>query len=168
MDPPLIAHTFGTGFGETTTWHAPADVDLNGDGRLESIRLDFDGDGLADDLMIDLDGDGVAEYAALDLDDDGTVDVFYTDAGNGVWGVRAEPPAGPAAPPTAPRAAPEPGRMEVPIDVDGNGTIDATLVTHADGRRELRLDTDGDGRWDTALVDEDGDGTIDRVHHRKP
>ena len=84
MEPPMIAHTFGTGFGETHTWHAPADADLNGDGRLDSVRLDFDGDGLADDAMIDADGDGVAEYAALDLDDDGTPDTYFTDTGNGV------------------------------------------------------------------------------------
>ncbi|HNP56419.1 MAG TPA: hypothetical protein PK331_10010 [Gordonia sp. (in: high G+C Gram-positive bacteria)] len=162
----MIAHTFGTGFGETHTWHAPADADLNGDGRLDSVRLDFDGDGLADDAMIDADGDGVAEYAALDLDDDGTPDTYFTDTGNGVWGVRSPPPSGFGAVESG--APPKPGRQWRPVDLDGDGAPDATLVTFADGRRELHLDTDGDGRTDTVLVDSDGDGVVDRVRHRDP
>ncbi|MFT4200772.1 hypothetical protein [Gordonia sp. (in: high G+C Gram-positive bacteria)] len=170
MDPPSIAHTFGTGSGETHTWHAPADADFNRDGRLDSVRLDFDGDGLIDDLMIDTDGDGVADCAALDLDDDGVVDAYFTDGGNGVWGVRAESPSvgGPAPPPAD--HPPKPGRLRREpgraVDTDGDGRPDATLVVHPDGSRELRLDTDGDGRWDTALVDVDGDGTVDRVDRR--
>lgn len=162
MDPPLIAHTFGTGLGETHTWHAPADADLNGDGRLESVRLDFDGDGLIDDAMIDVDGDGVADLAGLDLDDDGNLDAFFTDTGTGVWGIRAHPPPG-----LSPGDRPRPGRQLLPVDVDGDGRPDATLIIS--GRsRELLLDTDGDGIWDVGLVDSDGDGTIDRVHRRKP
>ena len=35
----MIAHTFGTGFGETHTWHAPADADLNGDGVVNFVDL---------------------------------------------------------------------------------------------------------------------------------
>ncbi|MFT3901523.1 MAG: hypothetical protein QM728_14935 [Gordonia sp. (in: high G+C Gram-positive bacteria)] len=183
MDPFSIAHTFGTGDGETHTWHAPADVDFNGDGRLDSVRLDFDGDGRIDDLMIDSDSDGVADCAALDLDDDGVVESFFRDTGNGVWGVRAQrpefsssgpgpPPAPPRPPPTPPPPpadeAPRPGRVGRPIDTNGDGKPDATLVGLPDGGSELRLDTDGDGRWDTALVDVDGDGVVDRIRRREP
>ncbi len=164
----MIAHTFGTGSGATHTWYAPADADLNGDGRPETLRLDFDGDGLFDDAMIDSDGDGVADCAALDLDDDGVLDTFFTDAGTGVWGVRAQPPPGfgPRSAPTG-NGPPPPGRFEQPIDLDGDGVPDATQVTLPGGRGcELRLDTDGDGSWDTALVDSDGDGVVDTVRRR--
>ncbi len=160
MDPPLIAHTFGTGFGETHTWHAPAEVDLNRDGRLDSIRLDFDGDGIIDDFMIDVDGDGVADVAALDLDDDGVPDAFFADAGNGVWGIRIDPPAG-----VRGGDPPRPGRQPQPVDLDGDGQPDAMLITRGQ-TRELRIDTNGDGEWDVALIDSDGDGAIDRVQYR--
>ncbi|GED96177.1 hypothetical protein nbrc107697_02160 [Gordonia crocea] len=168
MDPPLIAHSFGTGAGPTHTWYAPADADLNGDGRAESVSLDFDGDGLADDAMIDSDGDGVADLVGLDLDDDGVPETFYSDDGSGVWGVRTASPFARAPstssgqPPTGP---PRPGRQ--PVDTDGDGKADATLVTRGSSR-ELRLDTDGDGQWDLALVDDDGDGVVDRVARRDP
>ena len=56
------------------------DTDLDGDGRLDAVRLDFDGDGRLDDAMADLDGDGIADHAALDLDNDGRAESYFTDA----------------------------------------------------------------------------------------
>ena len=66
-----LEYFFGTGDGTLSTWHSPADLDLDHDGTLDAVALDFDGDGLRDDAMWDTDADGVADRAMLDLDDDG-------------------------------------------------------------------------------------------------
>ena len=39
-------------------WTGKPDVDVDGDGDLDGVRLDFDGDGAFDDALADLDGDG--------------------------------------------------------------------------------------------------------------
>ena len=64
-------------------WNGQPDLDLDHDGRLESVRLDFDHDGMRDDAMADFDGDGVVDHAVLDLDNDGTPEAYFTDDGRG-------------------------------------------------------------------------------------
>ena len=132
-----LEYFFGTGDGATSTWHSPADLDLDGDGVLDAVALDFDGDGLFDDAMWDSDGDGVADRAVLDLDDDGVPERMFRDSGRGRW---EQPVAG------APAAAGQPGQQSAP---------------HSPGR--LEIDADGDGRPETVLEDTDGDGYADRV-----
>ena len=77
-------------------WHGQPDVDLDHDGRLESIGLDFDHDGIRDDALADFDGDGVVDHAVLDLDNDGTPEAYFTDDGSGTWAVAVDrgPPRG--------------------------------------------------------------------------
>lgn len=178
MDP-VIEYLFGVGDGHTTSWHSPADTDLDTDGVPDAVGLDFDGDGRRDDLLADLDGDGVADVAAIDADDDGTADHFYRDSGRGLWdiavdrntlglGDRHRPPPAPPMPPAtrapvAP-AQPPPGAIRT-LDTDGDGRDDAELVAATAGRgARLYLDTDEDGDLDTVLVDTDGDGAADESY----
>lgn len=130
-----LEYFFGTGDGAVSTWHSPADLDLNGDGILDAVALDFDGDGLIDDAMWDTDGDGVADRVALDLDDDGIAEQVFADGGAGLW----ERPVN-----DQPRAAGEPDR-----------------AGSSPGR--LEVDDDGDGLPDQVLEDTDGDGYADRA-----
>ncbi|GAA3949041.1 hypothetical protein [Gordonia caeni] len=128
-----LEYFFGTGDGATSTWHSPADLDLNGDGVLDAVALDFDGDGRIDDAMWDSDGDGVADRAVLDLDDDGVPERFFRDSGLGLW--EQSVPGAPAGHQSTP---PSPGRLE--IDADGDGRPEAILE-----------DTDGDGYADRVV-----------------
>lgn len=131
-----IEYFFGTGDGALSTWHSPADADLDGDGVLDAVSLDFDGDGLTDDVMWDSDGDGRADRVVLDLNDDGTPETVFADSGLGLW----ELPRG------------------------GAPTSSGTSTGTADGSelpRRLEIDDDGDGVPDQVLEDTDGDGFAD-------
>lgn len=55
------------------------------------------------------------------------------------------------------------GSSVTAIDVDGDGTVDAVITTTEDGQTVVAIDEDGDGTPDILLVDIDGDGTIDAV-----
>ncbi|GAA3708530.1 hypothetical protein [Gordonia hankookensis] len=179
-----IDYLFGTGDGHTTSWVSAADVDLDGDGTADAVRLDFDGDGRRDDAMWDTDGDGTADVVAIDTDDDGRPDDHYRDNGAGVWGERTEDPSVGESPaghtPQNPQAA---GRVDVPSprrapagstmdavvvrseDLDGDGAADIEMT--GDRRagipvaHRLYVDDDGDGRFDHVLIDDDGDGVAD-------
>ncbi|WP_059036534.1 hypothetical protein [Gordonia desulfuricans] len=183
MDP-VIEYVFGTGDGDPTAWHSPADADPDADGIAEAVRLDFDGDGRIDDLMWDTDGDGIADVAALDTDDDGEPDAFYRDRGTGIWGIAVGRPAetgGSATPaphtrtdpPTGTDAPAEPGppgatRVQT-HDLDGDGSPDIEIVDVAPsagelGGRRLYVDEDGDGDPDRVLIDTDADGVADTTY----
>jgi hypothetical protein len=150
-------------------WHGQPDLDLDHDGRLESIGLDFDHDGMRDDALADFDGDGLADHAVLDLDNDGTPEAYFTDDGSGTWAVAVdragslrwygldgvEHTGGPLVDFDG-RGRPD-DRL---IDIDGNGVADRVLCTDATGVTGY-VDTDGDGRWDVRLSDTDGDGSAD-------
>jgi hypothetical protein len=159
--------------GGAAIWNGRADLDLDGDGRLDAIGLDFDGDGMHDDALADFDGDGVADHAVLDLDDDGTPESYFTDDGSGTWAVAVdrggqlrwfgldgvEHTGGPL------------------VDFDGRGHIDDRLVdTDGDGLADRvvcagengatgYVDTDGDGRWNVRLTDTNGDGLADGANN---
>ncbi|MGC4960761.1 hypothetical protein [Gordonia sp. DT101] len=188
MDP-VIDYLFGTGDGHTTSWVSVADVDLDGDGTPDAVRLDFDGDGRRDDAMWDIDGDGTADVAAIDADDDGRPDEHYRDNGAGVWAERwaertPDPSVGePADGSDLPQLPPAPGRVDAPVprpapagtdsgavvvrseDLDGDGTADIEMT--GDRRagipvaHRLYVDDDADGRFDHVLIDDDGDGVAD-------
>lgn len=160
------------GDGSASIWTGQLDIDIDGDGELDGVRMDFDGDGAFDDALADFDEDGLADHAALDLDDDGVPEAGYTDDGSGTWMV------GGAAAPRSLRwfglDGVEHDDPEAPIDVDGDGAIDRLFDVNRDGLADRVLlvdpdgrsasgyvDIDGDGRWDIALADTDGDGAAD-------
>lgn len=155
------------GDGAASFWSGHPDIDLDGDGVFDSVRMDLDGDGLFDDALTDDDGDGVGDHAALDLDDDGVPEARYTDDGSGTWSV-----GGGSAGVSGPlRWSDLDGvdHTDGPADVDADGTVDRLLDVNRDGRADRVLvgdgtgyvDTDGDGMWDLALRDADGDGAAD-------
>ena len=161
------------GDGTASIWTGPLDVDIDGDGVLDGLRMDFDGDGAFDDALADLDEDGLADHAALDLDDDGMPEAHYTDDGSGTWSV-----SGGVTHSWSLRwfglDGVERDGSGAPIDVDGNGEPDRLLDVNRDGLADRLLradpdgrfangyvDVDGDGRWDIALTDSDGDGAAD-------
>ena len=152
------------GDGTASMWTGHPDIDIDGDGVFDGVRMDFDGDGMFDDVIADGDGDGVGDYATLDLDDDGTPEGRYTDDGSGSWAV-----SGGADRPlrwfsldgvehTGPGDIDGDGVNDRPLDVDRDGLADRAVGT--DGRAGY-VDTDGDGRWDLMLTDTDGDGSAD-------
>lgn len=166
-------YCLGAGDGVASIWSGHPDVDVNGDGELDGVRMDFDGDGLFDDALADLDGDGLADHAALDLDDDGTLESLHPDDGTGTWaltssagGMRWFDLAG------IEHSGVEHG--EGSVDFDGDGAADRMLDTNRDGLADRVLiggdgqsfvtgyvDADLDGRWDVKLIDHDGDGAAD-------
>ncbi|MGV9826904.1 MULTISPECIES: hypothetical protein [unclassified Gordonia (in: high G+C Gram-positive bacteria)] len=168
----MIEYVFGTGDGSLSRWSSVADVDVDGDGTFDGVRLDFDGDGITDDVLWDSDGDAIADVVALDVDDDGAGDHYYRDSGRGVWDVALDPGSpGPDRPgsgrglpaPQTPGPQTPPAERHQRVDTDGDGRVDAEMVGTADTARARRLylDTDGDGVLDTVLVDRDGDGDAD-------
>jgi hypothetical protein len=182
-----MEYCVGDGDGTATIWERGPDLDLDGDGRLDAVRLDFDGDGLADDALADFDGDGIADHAVLDLDD-GTAERYFTDDGSGTWTVAASPPrAGQSAHGSAPvgqlrwlgldgvehTGGPVvdfdgDGRADVRLfDSDGNGLADRA-IGHDENGVTGYVDTDGDGRWDVKLTDTDGDGSADAASALQP
>lgn len=155
--------------GAAAFWHGQPDLDLDHDGRFESIGLDFDHDGLRDDALADLDGDGLVDHAVLDLDNDGTPEAYFTDDGSGTWAVAmdrggqlrwfgldgVEHTGGPTV------DFDGHGRADAHlVDTDGNGLADRVLRTDENGVTGY-VDTDGDGKWNVRLTDTDGDGLAD-------
>lgn len=155
----------GPGDGTAAMFSGAPDLDIDGDGEFDAVRIDFDGDGLFDDALADLDGDDLADHAVLDLDDDGTPESQYADDGSGTWTVTATGPPGPL------RWFGLDGVDYIggPADIDGDGQPERLLDVDRDGLADRALggagtgwvDTDGDGRWDVALRDADADGAAD-------
>lgn len=159
----------GADDGSADIWNRAADLDLDGDGRLDAIALDLDGDGMRDDALTDFDGDGMADHAVLDVDNDGTPESYFTDDGSGTWAVAvdrgghvrwfgldgAEHDGGPLV------DFDGHGQLDDRlIDIDGDGTADRVLCAGDEGVTAY-VDTDGDGHWDVRLRDADGDGAAD-------
>ncbi|HOB49053.1 MAG TPA: pullulanase [Mycobacterium sp.] len=169
------------GDGTASIWTSDPDVDLDGDGALDAVRLDLDGDGLFDDALGDLDADGEADHAALGLD--AADRTLYTDDGTGAWAVAGGLPPRPLrwfdldgvehsgdlaadVDRADDRDVDGDGRGEVLFDVDRDGLADRALRAGEDGSVagypvQGYVDTDGDGRWDLLLRDADGDGAAD-------
>lgn len=155
-----------TGDGTASMWTGHPDIDLDGDGVFDGVRMDFDGDGVFDDALADGDADGLGDYATLDLDDDGTPEARFTDDGSGSWSV-----SGAAADRPLRWFSLDGAEHTGPGDIDGDGLVDRFLDVDRDGLadRAFRagaiaggyVDTDGDGRWDITLTDADGDGSAD-------
>jgi hypothetical protein len=158
-------YCLGDADGSATMWSASPDIDIDGDGTLDSVGLDFDSDGLIDDAMADTDGDGLADQMVRDH---ASQPVFFTDDGTGTWGVSVdrggqlrwfgldgiEHTGGPVVDVDAD------GQVDdTLLDVDGNGLADRAIGGGAHGT--AYVDTDGDGRWDVKLVDSDGDARAD-------
>ncbi|QBJ96492.1 hypothetical protein ERC79_11380 [Rhodococcus sp. ABRD24] len=179
-----LEYWFGTGDCPPTVWSSAADVDVDGVGGFDAVRLDFDGDGLTDDAMWDCDGDGAADRAVLDLGDP-AVRYFADPARDGVWGreVARDSPAERTQPQIGERFAhpdqPKPGSVrwmsldydgdgavdDASADLDGNGTHDVVLLSIRD---RLRHDTvlvaeEEQGRMTVRLSDTDGDGRLETV-----
>ena len=160
-------YCLASGDGTAAMFSGPPDIDIDGDGEFDGVRMDFDGDGVFDDALGDFDGDGLADHAALDLDNDGSPESRYTDDGSGTWAVTA---AGPAAP-LRWFGLDGAEHSSDAADVDADGSPDRLFDVDRDGLadRALRdgglstgwVDTDGDGRWDVTLIDADGDGRAD-------
>lgn len=163
-----------SGDGGAAIFTGRPDIDLDGDGALDGVRMDLDGDGVFDDALIDADGDGMADHAALDLDDDGTPEARFTDDGTGSWALTGG--AGGrslrwfgldgvehADPGSAPDVDGD-GLPDQLLDVDRDGLADRALRAGSDGRVSTGyVDLDGDGRWDLTLTDTDGDTVADTV-----
>ncbi|MCA1005764.1 hypothetical protein LCL87_08545 [Rhodococcus hoagii] len=161
-----LEYWFGTGDGATSMWTSPADLDIDGDGGFDAVRLDFDGDGLLDDAMWDSDDDGVADRVVLDV---GAPEArYFTDpARNGVWGQQV----------SAPTVVDDPrewGRVDFDddgarddeiVDRDRDGTPDYVLVAARDSSRydTLLVPEEEPGRMSVRLSDTDGDGRLDTV-----
>lgn len=161
-------YCLGAGDGAASIWSNDPNVDVNGDGQLDGVRMDFDGDGFFDDALVDLDSDGLADHAALDLDDDGTFESHYADDGSGTWaltpgsGVRwldldgVEHAAG------GPVDFDSDGRSDRMLDTNRDGLADRVFIADEGDRfRVGYVDADLDGRWDVKLLDGDGDGAAD-------
>ncbi len=157
-------YCLNAGDGTAAIWTAPPDIDLDGDGEFDAVRMDFNGDGLFDDALGDLDGDGSADYAAHGLD----AGVRYTDDGTGTWALAGGVPG------RSPRwfslDGAEHGGGGTAADVDGDGRAEELFDVNRDGVADRALDSDGttgyvdvdgDGRWDVMLRDADGDGAAD-------
>lgn len=156
-------YCLNAGDGSAGIWTAPPDVDLDGDGEFDAVRMDFDGDGLFDDALGDLDGDGAADHATLGVNSS----VLYTDDGTGTWAVAAGVPARP--PRWFSLDGSEHGGGGL-ADIEGDGRPEELFDVNRDGLADRAVDsggatgyvdTDGDGRWDVVLHDSDGDGTAD-------
>lgn len=152
------------GDGTASIWTSKPDLDLDGDGEFDAVRIDLDGDGLFDDALGDLDGDGSADHAALGLDSR----ALYADDGTGTWAMAGGLPGGS----TRWFALDGTEHGGGPADIDGNGRVETLLDVNRDGLADRALadggqhgyvDTDGDGRWDLLLRDSDGDGAADTV-----
>lgn len=169
-----LEYWFGIGDGEVTTWASPADLDLDGDGEYDSVRVDFDGDGLFDDAMWDSDGDGVADRAVLDAD--GPSARFFTDpARHGVWEhevSRTETVTRPVVSPSGWRSVDYDGdgaADDAVVDLDGDGTPDvALLATRGAGYDTVLVAGDDPDRLTVRLTDTDGDGRLDTVSRIAP
>jgi hypothetical protein len=156
-------YCLGAGDGTASIWSDVPDIDLDGDGVLDGVRMNLDGDGLFDDALADFDGDDSADRAALDLDDDGTAEALATDDGTGAWALANSPAVrwfglDGAQHSGAPADVDGDGRNDRLFDVDHDGLADRAVS--ADGTTGY-VDTNGDGRWDLALTDDDGDGKAD-------
>ncbi|MBD0024359.1 hypothetical protein GII33_00355 [Gordonia pseudamarae] len=168
----LIDYIFGTGDGSTTTWSSRADLDLDGNGAADAVRLDFDGDGRRDDALWDTDADGVADLVVIDLGESGLggesdLDShgsrFYSDSGRGLWDVRegARPTTG-----INPTTDTDSTTGTDSHDLDGDGRADVELSVIGGRGGRLYLDADGDGTFDQVLIDSDGDGRADTMRRR--
>lgn len=151
------------GDGTASIWTATPDLDLDGDGESDAVRLDLDGDGVFDDALGDLDGDGSADHARYGLDGDGAL---YTDDGTGAWALTGGAPARPLRWFGLDGLEHDGGAA----DVDGDGVPEKLFDVDRDGLADRALsprgeqgyvDTDGDGRWDVLLADSDSDGAAD-------
>ena len=166
-----MEYCLDSGDGTASMWTAHPDIDLNGDGVLDGVRLDFDGDGAFDDALTDDDGDGIADHAALDLDNDGVAEARFSDDGSGTWLLTGGAPGGPVrwfgvdgVEHTGPADVDADGSPDRLFDLNRDGLADRALVVDADGRLNIGyVDVDGDGRWDIKLVDTDGDGAADEA-----
>ena len=161
-----VDYCLDVGDGTASLWTAAPDVDLDGDGVLDGVRIDLDGDGIFDDALSDADGDGLADHASLDLDDDGDPETGRTDDGSGGWVLSG----GAAAAPLRWYALDGAEHIGLPADVDGDGEPDRLLDADSDGladrvllsgSQQAYVDTDFDGRWDLVLTDADSDGRAD-------
>lgn len=148
------------GDGTAAIWTSEPDIDLDGDGELDAVRMDLDGDGAFDDVLADLDDDGLADHAGYGPDGARNL---HPDDGTGSWGLAGgalrwfglDGTQGPAGAPTDVDAD---GRPEELLDTDRDGLADRALTP---GGEQGYVDTDSDGRWDLLLRDVDGDGMAD-------
>ena len=81
-----LTYAFGDDHTPTQTYTDTADVDLNGDGLADGIKLDFDGSGHEDAIAWDSDGDGRVDTILVSSHHDGVYDTAYHDpSGQGHW-----------------------------------------------------------------------------------
>lgn len=165
-----LEYWFGTGDGDPSTWTSVPDLDLDGDGSLDAVRLDFDGDGAVDDAMWDVDADGSVDRAVLDVGSR-AARYFADPARTGVWGLEVAG-AGPAPDPVPAlhgwRAVDYDGdgaTDDAVADFDGDGTPDVVLVSTRDDTRPdtVLVAEEEPDRLSVRLTDSDGDGRLDTV-----
>lgn len=157
-------------------------LDLNGDGILDSVGMDNNMDGQVDTILSDMDGDGYLERVAMDTNYDGVLDSFAAE-----WDSNGD---GTVDTLVYENDYNQDGLMDdrkVYLDENGDGLFDQVTTgydANEDGildRFETIVDTDGDGQIDCTVTEElvnsengvpdtwvvstdaDGDGTVDDV-----
>lgn len=140
-----------SGYDDPTAYDPTADpaglasgteVDLDGDGVVDTLVHDLDGDGAVDAAEYDTDGDGVTDTFEFDQDGDGLTDTVLFGDGTGAQYVVADTDGDGVADTAA-------------ADYDGDGTIDesASLADGAEGDDTIPFTDDGPSDEPAADID---------------
>lgn len=140
-------------------------MDMNGDGKGDTLIQDTNKDGVADTYIMDSDGDGILDIQITDIDENGIADSYMIDTNeDGFFDSYTLDTNRDGYTETQMIDSNNDGIMDTEmIDSDGDGLIDIQMIdTDGDENFETQiLDSNGDGIFDTQLVDSNSDGIFD-------